>query len=85
MILILKPATLSVLVNTCKDAIGLMTRSASTISPQPRDLSYAYELIGECNLKKGNRQEALIYYEKALATDGNNQNAKGMVTQLLTH
>ena len=47
-------------------------------------LSYAYGLIGESYLKKGSRQLAIIYFEKAAALDSENKHAKGMLDELLS-
>jgi tetratricopeptide (TPR) repeat protein len=50
----------------------------STTSPlSPSDRSYAYELIADCWLKKGNHGMTVFYYERALETDSTNKNAKG--------
>ena len=49
---------------------------------KPIDTSYAYELTAECFLKKGDKTQAKLWYQKALTADANNKNAKGMITTL---
>jgi CubicO group peptidase (beta-lactamase class C family) len=45
-------------------------------------LSYAYELIAQTWLKQGNKPLAIFYYQKAIATDSENKNARGMLDSL---
>jgi len=67
--------------NRFDDAIRLYALAAP-LCARNADLSYAYELTAACYLKKGDNVQAKTWYEKALVTDGNNKNAKGMITTL---
>lgn len=67
--------------NRFDDAIHLYEIAAPLCARKP-DLSYAYELTAECYLKKGEKEAAKTWYEKALATDEGNKNAKGMLMNL---
>jgi len=67
--------------NRFDDAIRLYA-IAAPLCARKTDLSYAYELTGECYLKKGDKALAKTWYEKALATDEGNKNAKGMIMSL---
>jgi len=67
--------------NRFDDAIRLYEIAAPLCARKP-DLSYAYELTAECYLKKGEQSAAKTWYEKALATDAGNKNAKGMIATL---
>jgi CubicO group peptidase (beta-lactamase class C family) len=50
---------------------------STTFPLSPSDRSYAYELIADCWLEKGNHGMTVFYYERALETDSTNKNAKG--------
>jgi len=67
--------------NRFDDAIRLYALAAP-LCARNTDLSYAYELTGECYLKRGGKALAKTWYEKALATDAGNKNAKGMIASL---
>jgi tetratricopeptide (TPR) repeat protein len=58
------------------DAIAMFEMSA-TFPLQPGDRSYAYELIGDAWLKKGDSAMTAFYYEKALEANPGNKNARG--------
>ena len=47
------------------------------------DYSYAYQLTAECYQKKGYREMAILYLQKAVEKDSANANAKGMLNELL--
>ena len=67
--------------NRFDDAIRLYA-FAQPLCLRNTDLSYAYELTAECYLKKGDNVQAKTWYEKALAADAGNKNAKGMIETL---
>lgn len=67
--------------NRFDEAIRLFALAAP-LCARKVDLSYAYELTAECYLKKGDQVQAKAWYEKALATDEGNKNAKGMLMTL---
>jgi CubicO group peptidase (beta-lactamase class C family) len=67
--------------NRFDDAIRLYALAAP-LCTKNTDLSYAYELTAECYLRKGDNVQAKTWYEKALAADAGNKNAKGMITTL---
>ena len=67
--------------NRFDDAIRLYA-IAAPLCARNTDLSYAYELTAECYLKKGEKEAAKTWYEKALVTDAANKNAKGMIMSL---
>jgi tetratricopeptide (TPR) repeat protein len=56
---------------------------AVALQGKPIDISYGYELIGQCYFKKGDKQEAIKYYTKAMQTDPANKNADGMLSTLM--
>jgi len=58
------------------DAIAFFELS-TTFPLSPSDRSYAYELIADCWLKKGSYGMTVFYYQRALAIDSTNKNAKG--------
>ncbi|HWW43294.1 tetratricopeptide repeat protein [Pedobacter sp.] len=60
------------------EAIRLFSIAAG-LGGRSGDISYAYELMADCYLKKGNRAQASIYYRKALDVDAGNKNAAGML------
>jgi len=63
------------------DAVKVFT-VAVALNGKPTDISYGYELIGQCYLKKGDKEQAILYYTKALQIDPNNKNAEGMLSTL---
>lgn len=67
--------------NRFDDAIRIYAL-AIPLCTRPTDESYAYELTGECYLKKGDKALAKTWYEKALVTDAGNKNASGMLSTL---
>ncbi|MDP9081675.1 MAG: beta-lactamase family protein [Bacteroidota bacterium] len=67
--------------NRFDDAIKIYAL-AVPICVRPADTSYAYELTAECYLKNGDKVKAKTWYERALLADGNNKNAKGMLSSL---
>jgi len=67
--------------NKLDDAISVFHLALLT-NAKPADLAYGYELIGECYLKMGKKQQATIYYQKAIAVDPKNKNALGMLEQI---
>jgi CubicO group peptidase (beta-lactamase class C family) len=64
-----------------EDAIKLYALAAPLCN-RNSDLSYAFELTGECYLKKGDKVQAKVWYEKAVAKDPGNKNAKGMLATI---
>ncbi len=64
------------------EAIRMFQLATLVNNAQPVDLSYAYELIAESYLKKGSKNMAAIYYQKAFSTDENNKNAAAMFKNL---
>ncbi len=71
--------------NKLDDAISIF-HAAALLNAKPGDISYAYELIGECYFKKGDHEQAILYYQKAQAVEPANKNAAGMLNELLkTH
>jgi tetratricopeptide (TPR) repeat protein len=64
------------------DEATAMFELSTTFSLSPSDRSYAYELIADCWLKKGNHGMTVFYYERALETDSTNKNAKGKLDGL---
>lgn len=63
------------------DAMAIFELS-TTFPLAPADRSYAYELIADCWLKKGNRGMTVFYYQRAIETDPTNKNAKGKLDGL---
>jgi CubicO group peptidase (beta-lactamase class C family) len=63
------------------DAITIFELSA-TFPLSSSDRSFAYSLIAEAWSKKGDASLARFYYEKAVETDPQNKNARGMLDQL---
>jgi CubicO group peptidase (beta-lactamase class C family) len=64
------------------DAISLFL-FGTTLPVAASDYSYAYQLTAECYLKKGYRDMAILYLQKAIEKDPANANAKGMLNELL--
>jgi CubicO group peptidase (beta-lactamase class C family) len=67
--------------NKFDDAIAIFEMSI-TFPLQPGDRSYAYELIADTWLKKGDNAMTTFYYEKALEADPGNKNARGKLDGL---
>jgi len=67
--------------NKFDDALAIFEVS-TTFHLNAPNLSYAYELIADTWLKKGNKQLATLYCQKAIETDPNNKNARGMLNSL---
>ena len=67
--------------NKFDDALAIFELS-TTFHLNAPDLSYAYELIADTWLKKGNRPLAMHYCQRAIETDPNNKNARGMLNSL---
>jgi len=63
------------------EAIAIFEIS-TTFPLTPSDRSFAYGLIAEAWLKKGDTPMAVLYYRKAVEIDPQNKNAKGMLDQL---
>jgi CubicO group peptidase (beta-lactamase class C family) len=63
------------------DAMAMFELS-TTFPLAPADRSYAYELLADCWLKKGNRGMTVFYYQRAIETDPTNKNAKGKLDGL---
>lgn len=55
---------------------------AATLNYDPKDLSYAHELIGECYLKLNDKQNALLSYQNAIFHNPLNKNAAGMIAEI---
>jgi CubicO group peptidase (beta-lactamase class C family) len=67
--------------NQFDEALAILELSTTFPLP-PSDLSYAYELIAQTWFKRGNKPLAIFYYQKAIGTDSNNKNARGMLDSL---
>lgn len=63
------------------DAIRLF-KMAVQLDGKPVDLSYGYELIGECYRQKGDKELALEYYRKAVEKNPGNKNAANMIEKM---
>ncbi len=63
------------------DAIRIFAMAVE-LDAIPADVSYGYELMAETYLKKGNKTDAITWYQKAISIDSNNKNAKGMIATL---
>jgi CubicO group peptidase (beta-lactamase class C family) len=63
------------------DAIAIFELS-TTFPLGSGDRSFAYSLIAEAWSKKGDVSMAKLYYEKAVETDPQNKNARGMLDKL---
>jgi tetratricopeptide (TPR) repeat protein len=67
--------------NKLEDAVKVFSLAVA-LPGKPSDVSYGYELIGECYFKKGNKPLATLNYSRALELDAKNKNAEGMLTEL---
>ncbi|RXK83023.1 serine hydrolase domain-containing protein [Filimonas effusa] len=67
--------------NKLDDAIRVF-ETALELKGRPEDLSYCYELIGDCYKSKGRKRKALANYRKALEVYPGNKNASGMIATL---
>lgn len=63
------------------DAIRIF-KMAVQLDGKPADLSYGYELIGECYRQKGDKKLALEYYRNAVDKNPGNKNAVTMLEAL---
>ncbi|WP_167346144.1 serine hydrolase [Pedobacter ginsenosidimutans] len=63
------------------DAISVL-KEAVSLPARPQDLSYGYEIMGECFQKKNANALALECYQNALAKYPANKNAEGMILKL---
>lgn len=68
--------------NRFEDAIKIFYLSAIIDVKNTGGISYAFTLIGDCYLKSGSKEMAIIYYTKALELDPTNKTAEGMVKEL---
>jgi CubicO group peptidase (beta-lactamase class C family) len=55
---------------------------AVALPANPKDISYAYELIGDCNRLMNKKAEAIENYRKAIEVFSENSNAQGLLRQL---
>ena len=69
--------------NRFDDAIKIFHLSTMIDLKNVGGMSYAFTLIGECYLKSGNKEMAIIYYTKAFELDSTNKTAEGMVKILM--
>jgi tetratricopeptide (TPR) repeat protein len=69
--------------NRFDDAIKIFDLSILVDIRNTGGMSYAFSLIGECYLKKGETILAVIYYKKAVELDPTNKNAEGMLNKIL--
>ena len=67
--------------NKLDDAVKVFS-VAVALNGKASDISYGYELIGECYFKKGDRYRATENYTKALEIDPKNKNAEGILATL---
>ncbi|WP_377021559.1 serine hydrolase [Mucilaginibacter angelicae] len=67
--------------NKLDDAVKIFT-VAVALNGKAADISYGYELIGECYFKKGDKSRATENYTKALEIDPKNKNAEGILATL---
>ena len=63
------------------DAIKLFSLAVK-LPAQPQDISYGYELTGDCYKSKGDKEKAIAFYNKALSVFPANKNAAGMLREL---
>jgi Tfp pilus assembly protein PilF len=68
--------------NRFDDAIKIFHLSTTVDVKNMGGMSYAFTLIGDCYLKSGSKEMAVIYYAKALELDPTNKTAEGMVKEL---
>jgi len=69
--------------NRLDDAIRIFELSTMVDIKNTGGMSYAFSLIGDCYLKKGEKDLAVIYYRKAVELDAGNKNAEGILSGLL--
>jgi CubicO group peptidase (beta-lactamase class C family) len=67
--------------NNFEEALAFFELS-TTFPLRPSDLSYAYEMIAQTWFKQGNKPLAVFYYQKAIGTDPENKNARGLLDSL---
>jgi tetratricopeptide (TPR) repeat protein len=70
--------------NRFDDAIKIFDLSTLVDVKNTGGMSYVFSLIGECYLKKGEINMAVIYYKKAVDLDPTNKNAEGMLREIQT-
>ena len=70
--------------NRFDDAIKIFDLSILVDIKNTGGMSYAFSLIGDCYLKKGETNLAVIYYKKAVELDPTNKNAEGMLKEILS-
>jgi len=68
--------------NKYDDAIRVL-QIAVQLQAKPQDVSYGYELIGDCYQAKGDSQNGITSYKKALEVDPQNKNAHGRLQALV--
>lgn len=68
--------------NRFDEAIRLFQLSTLVAGQTPSNLSYTFSLIGDGYAKKGEKDLAILYYTKAVETDPNNDNAKGVLRSI---
>lgn len=71
--------------NRFDDAIKIFNLSILVDIKNTGGMSYAFSLIGDCYLKKGEKDLAVIYYKKAVDLDPTNKNAEGMLKEIITN
>lgn len=67
--------------NKFNDAIRIL-KIAVTLNANAKDISYAYELIGDNFRLLKNKPEAIVNYQQAITVFPGNSNAKGMMDEL---
>jgi CubicO group peptidase (beta-lactamase class C family) len=70
--------------NRFDDAIKIFDLSTLVDIKNTGGMSYAFSLIGDCYLKKGENNLAVIYYKIAVELDPSNKNAEGMLKEIQT-
>lgn len=65
-----------------EEAIRLF-QLCTSLTAQPSDYSYAYQLIADCYARMGLKQLAILYYQKAVEKDPTNENARGYLAELV--
>ena len=70
--------------NKYQEAIRVLGE-ALKLNAKPVDMSYGYELMGNCYLSLNDQPNALKQYRQAVAVYSANQNAANMIRQLNGH
>ncbi|HZY39907.1 MAG TPA: serine hydrolase [Mucilaginibacter sp.] len=68
--------------NRFDDAVKIFDLSTLVDIKNTGGMSYAFSLMGDCYLKKGEKDMAVIYYKKAVELDPTNKNAEGMLREI---